>query len=106
MSQIICQNLAIGYEGKAILENINFSVNKGDYLCIVGENGAGKSTLMRTLLHLQQPIRGKILLGDETVAGEIGYLPQQTQVSVIVSCSNGIQRLVTASFSLMASSHS
>lgn len=80
MSQIICQNLAIGYEGKAILENINFSVNKGDYLCIVGENGAGKSTLMRTLLHLQQPIRGKILLGDETVAGEIGYLPQQTQV--------------------------
>ena len=48
MSQIICQNLAIGYDGKAILKDINFSINEGDYLCIIGENGSGKSTLMRT----------------------------------------------------------
>ena len=46
MSQIICQDLSIGYEGKTILQDINFTVEKGDYVCIVGENGAGKSTLM------------------------------------------------------------
>ena len=52
MSLITCENLTLGYEGKAILSGLNFSVNSGDYLCIVGENGSGKSTLMKTLLHL------------------------------------------------------
>ena len=80
MSQIICQNLAIGYDCKAILKDINFSINEGDYLCIIGENGSGKSTLMRTLLHLQQPVSGTILLGDGLQSNEIGYLPQQTAV--------------------------
>lgn len=80
MSQIICQNLAIGYDGKAILKDINFSINEGDYLCIIGENGSGKSTLMRTLLHLQQPVSGTILFGDGLQSNEIGYLPQQTAV--------------------------
>lgn len=80
MSQIICQNLAIGYDGKAILKDINFSINEGDYLCIIGENGSGKSTLMRTLLHLQQPVSGNILLGDGLQSNEIGYLSQQTAV--------------------------
>ena len=80
MSQIICQNLAIGYDGKAILKDINFSINECDYLCIIGENGSGKSTLMRTLLHLQQPVSGTILFGDGLQSNEIGYLPQQTAV--------------------------
>lgn len=34
MSQINCNNLSVGYDGKAILKNINFSVDEGDYLCI------------------------------------------------------------------------
>lgn len=80
MAQITCQDLSIGYEGKAILENLNFSVGKGEYLYIVGENGSGKTTLMRNLLHLLQPISGKILLGDGLEENEIGYLPQQTVI--------------------------
>ena len=46
MAQIICRDLAIGYEGKTVVQNINLSVKKGDYLCVIGENGAGKSTFM------------------------------------------------------------
>ena len=41
MAQIICQNLSLGYDGKAILQNLNFSIHSGDYFCIVGENGSG-----------------------------------------------------------------
>lgn len=70
----------MGYENRAIQENLNFSINAGDYLCIVGENGSGKSTLMKTLLHLQPPISGTIELGDGLHKNEIGYLPQQTLV--------------------------
>lgn len=80
MSHLICQNLTLGYDGKNILENLNFSVDPGDYLCIVGENGSGKSTLMKAILGLQQPISGKILTGDDLSRNQIGYLPQQTLI--------------------------
>lgn len=80
MAQIICRNLAIGYDGKAIVQNMNFSVNTGEYLCVIGENGAGKSTFMKTLLGLQPPIQGEILFGDNLKQNEIGNLPQQTEV--------------------------
>ena len=80
MAQLICENLSVGYEGKAILQGLNFQVHTGDYLCIVGENGSGKSTLMKTILGLQAPIAGKIETGDGFRRNEIGYLPQQTLV--------------------------
>lgn len=80
MYQIVCKNLVIGYEGQVVRDNINFSVEKGDYLCIVGENGSGKSTLMKTLLSLKKPIGGEIIFGDGLNKNEIGYLPQQSTV--------------------------
>ena len=80
MAQLTCQNLSIGYDGRAVLQDLNFEVFAGDYLCIVGENGSGKSTLMKTILGLQTPISGTVLTGDGLRKNEIGYLPQQTQV--------------------------
>lgn len=80
MAQIICRDLAIGYEGKTVVQNINLSVKKGDYLCVIGENGAGKSTFMKTLLGLLSPVSGKIEFYDGLKKNEIGYLPQQTEV--------------------------
>ena len=80
MAQLTCKNLTLGYDNRAIQEDLNFSIDAGDYLCIVGENGSGKSTLMKTLLHLQPPISGTIGLGDGLKKNEIGYLPQQTLV--------------------------
>ncbi|MBE5863533.1 MAG: metal ABC transporter ATP-binding protein [Lachnospiraceae bacterium] len=80
MSLITVKDLAVGYDGQIIDRNINFSVNKGDYLCILGENGSGKTTLMKTLLHLQKPLGGEIFLQDGLTSNEIGYLPQQTVI--------------------------
>ena len=80
MALITCQNLCLGYDGREILHDLSFTVNSGDYLCIVGENGSGKSTLMRTILGLQRPLAGRILTGDGLRLEEIGYLPQQTPV--------------------------
>lgn len=78
MALITCQNLTLGYEGKAILQNLSFSIEAGDYFCIVGENGSGKSTLLKTLLRLQSPVSGSIVMGEGLSPNEIGYLPQQT----------------------------
>lgn len=80
MAQLICENLTLGYEGKEIISGINFTVNAGDYLCVVGENGSGKSTLMKTILGLHSPMRGCVKTGDGLSSKEIGYLPQQTVV--------------------------
>jgi zinc transport system ATP-binding protein len=80
MSLITVKDLTIGYDASVLVKDINFCVEEGDYLCIVGENGAGKSTLMKTLLGLIKPLSGDIIQGDGLLKNEIGYLPQQTEV--------------------------
>lgn len=80
MAQVELKDVTLGYNDNLLVEHLNLSVAEGDYLCIVGENGSGKSTLMRTLLGLQKPLKGSVLLGDGLKANEIGYLPQQTEV--------------------------
>ena len=80
MALITCNNLTLGYNGREIIQNLSFQVDRGNYLCIVGENGSGKSTLMRTILGLQAPMSGQIQKGDGLKESQIGYLPQQTPV--------------------------
>lgn len=80
MAQLKCTKLCLGYEGKEILHNLNFEINQGDYLYIVGENGSGKTTLMKTILGLHEPMHGTVETGDGVSRSEIGYLPQQTPV--------------------------
>ena len=80
MAQLTCSGLVLGYEGHIVLSGLDFSVDAGDYLCIVGENGSGKSTLMKTVLGLIKPAGGRITWGEGLRENEIGYLPQQTAV--------------------------
>lgn len=78
MALLECRDLSFSYDGKAVLSGVNFAVEKGDYLAVVGENGSGKSTLMRGLLGLKKPNGGEIILSDGLKPTEIGYLPQQS----------------------------
>ena len=78
MALITCKDASFAYEGDIVVSGLNFTVNSGDYLCIVGENGSGKSTLIKGLLRLKAPHTGSIATGDGLNANEIGYLPQQT----------------------------
>ncbi|MFV0465386.1 MAG: metal ABC transporter ATP-binding protein [Lachnospiraceae bacterium] len=77
MALLEANNLALGYDGNIVTEGIQFQLEKGNYLCIVGENGAGKSTLMKTILGLMKPVSGTITYKEKN---GIGYLPQQTVV--------------------------
>ena len=79
MALITCENVSIGYEGQTVVKELNFSIERGDYLCIVGENGSGKSTLVKSLLGLKGADRGKIIYGDGLKKNEIGYLPQKNE---------------------------
>ena len=55
-------NLAVGYEGRAVLQNVNLRVRPGEILCLIGPNGAGKSTLLKTLTRELSPLAGSIRL--------------------------------------------
>ena len=80
MTQLICRNLKLGFDYKTVAENINFTVNKGDFLCILGENGSGKTTLIKTILGLISPLDGSVEFDKSFEKIKIGYLPQQTAV--------------------------
>lgn len=73
-----CDHVSFSYENQVVVSDLSFTVEEGDYLCIIGENGTGKSTLMKGMLGLKKPSTGKIVLGEEIRPSEIGYVPQQT----------------------------
>lgn len=78
------RDVACGYEKKVILDKVNFEMNTGDILCILGPNGVGKTTLFKTILGLLDIIKGEVLLDGESIsdwgrkdfAQAIGYVPQ------------------------------
>ena len=74
---ISCQNLSLGYEGKAVIRDLSFNIEHGDCLWVVGENGSGKTTLVRGILRLINPLEGSIHFCNELRQGRIGYLSQE-----------------------------
>ena len=78
MPLLKADNLKLGYGSVPVAENITFRVNKGDYLCVIGENGSGKTTLIKALTGLVKPLSGNIEFGVGSL--KIGYLPQQTEI--------------------------
>lgn len=80
MTILKCDDVTMSYEGVNVFEHLSFTLEQGDYLCILGENGSGKSTLMKGILGLLKPTAGKIEYLGGLVQKEIGYLPQQSAV--------------------------
>ena len=66
------ENLAVGFD-KPLVQDFTSMVFRGERIAILGPNGAGKTTLLTTLLHLQNPMAGRVYDG---VGVKPGYLPQ------------------------------
>ena len=80
MALIRLNNATVSYEGDLAAENVSFSVEKGDYLVILGENGSGKSTVMKAMLGLVKLKSGEVIHSDGMKKNGVGYLPQQTRI--------------------------
>ncbi len=84
MSELIrIENLTVRYGKHEALTGITFTVEKGDYIGIVGPNGCGKTTLVKTLLGLNQPAEGSVVFSDQAFGhqGFLGYLPQKAMAA-------------------------
>ncbi|WP_430592423.1 ABC transporter ATP-binding protein [Humidisolicoccus flavus] len=86
MSQLEARALSVGYDTRAVLQDLNLQVLEGELTVIVGQNACGKSTLLRSLARLLAPSHGQILLDGadlqkiptKQVARQIGMLPQSS----------------------------
>ena len=78
MKIVDIKNLNFEYNGETILKDINLTIEKGDYLAIIGPNGGGKTTLIKLILGLLKPTSGTIVLQTK----KIGYVPQYTNFSL------------------------
>ena len=69
-------NVSFAYENQEVLENVNFVLNDGQFIGILGPNGGGKSTFLKLTLSLLKPQTGTIEVSDKKIA----YLSQTTFV--------------------------
>ena len=102
-SLLKCRQLTLGYGSKDLVRDLDYDVNAGDYLCIVGRNGSGKTTFLRGIAGLLKPKSGVIELCDGLSRNQIGYLPQMTIVQkdfpasveeIVLSAFQGKHRLL------------
>ncbi len=74
MTILEVEKLKVSYSNHVALEDINFKIEDGEYVCLVGENGSGKSTLIKTIVGLLKPDEGKISVNISL--DEVSYLSQ------------------------------
>lgn len=73
---IAVQHLGIAFPNNQVFKDLNFDMQRGDFLAVIGENGVGKTTLIRALLGLVKPVAGQIRYFPNKKAIKVGYVPQ------------------------------
>ncbi len=75
------RGVSLGYAGKTILADIDFTIERGDFLGVMGPNGSGKTTLLKAILGLLAPIKGSIEFpGGNGAPPRFGYVPQRERL--------------------------
>jgi zinc/manganese transport system ATP-binding protein len=75
---LVVDGLTVTLGGRAILDDVGFSLRRGEFTGLIGANGAGKTTLFRVILGLQAPTAGRVAVaGGERSGGRVGYVPQK-----------------------------
>lgn len=80
---IVIKGLSFSYDGHPVLEDVNLSIPRGDFVSVVGPNGGGKTTLLKLMLGLLRPSRGGVHvfgLAPEQARSRIGYMPQHSEL--------------------------
>ncbi|RVU86298.1 metal ABC transporter ATP-binding protein [Leucothrix sargassi] len=81
---ITAKNIGLQLEGNVILDDVSFSIKKGEYVGLIGPNGAGKSSLIKLILGLHKATSGSLQIERNT---KIGYVPQNYLLSSVVPIS-------------------
>ena len=75
---LAAQGITVRLSGRTILDDVTFTIGRGEFTGLIGANGAGKTTLFRVILGLQTPTRGHVHISDDDRSGRhVGYVPQK-----------------------------
>ena len=75
------RGLTLGYRGRVVLDRLDFTIERGDFLGVMGPNGSGKTTLIKAILGLLPPLKGAIEFpGMNGDAPRFGYVPQRERL--------------------------
>src|ERR1039458_10608497 len=75
------RGLTLGYRGHVVLDKLDFTIERGDFLGVMGPNGSGKTTLIKAILGLVPPLRGAIEFpGINGERPRFGYVPQRERL--------------------------
>ena len=88
MESIVIKDMSFGYTDTLVLENVNLTINQGEFVALIGGNGTGKSTLLKNLLGELTPDNGDIKVFGKSIKKhkdyqKIGYVPQLSIVDQI-----------------------
>ena len=78
---LTCRDLTVGYETCRLCEHIDFTLHAGEYLCVIGPDGIGKSALVSTVMGIEKPIEGEVILENGLTRADIGCMPQEAQLT-------------------------
>ena len=96
---VSAESLSAGYSGKAVINNINITVEKGSILTLIGPNGAGKSTVLKTICRQLSPVSGKVFIGSQELrsfnsrelAKKMSVLLTQKVNSPLMTCREAVE---------------
>lgn len=80
MSIIEVKNVSASYNNHLAIKDVNFTIEKGEYVCLIGENGSGKSTLIKTIIGLHKKDDGEIVIGVDD--DKVGYVAQNNMKDI------------------------
>ncbi|MFZ2446811.1 MAG: metal ABC transporter ATP-binding protein [Syntrophobacteraceae bacterium] len=76
------EKVALAYGRKVVLQDVDFSIQAGEFWFFLGPNGEGKTTLLKAILGEIQPVAGKLWFGPETRAREnLSFIPQRCDLN-------------------------
>ena len=83
MNIITVTNLKTTYNGHTAIKDVSFKIEKGEYVCLIGENGSGKSTLLKTIVGLNKKDEGEISINVEP--DKVSYLAQNNFTEYLIN---------------------
>jgi ABC-type Mn2+/Zn2+ transport system ATPase subunit len=82
-SLVSFKNVALGYDGVPVLEDLTLDIHSGDFLAFLGPNGCGKSTILKGIAGIVEPLRGAIHRAIDGRPVRFGYVPQGETIEMV-----------------------
>ena len=77
-------NLAVGYNGKALIHDICIGIEKGEIVTLIGPNGAGKSTILKSITRQLKIISGNVTIAEENLT-KLSFRDLSTKMAVVLT---------------------